>query len=243
MDVLIYVADGTVYDGIDYGTRIEDRLSAAGLTSMRCDLTNLPADQPRPELAYIFTGGGTSVYSDARWMRSAIDLAGSLAADAEPGEYSVAGICLGSQILAEALRPGSITGSKEIEVGLVPVTSALDDQVRQVVPSFHYETISPDISGVGDIKVEWRNDHTAVHAFSWGPSVFGCQFHPEFSPDDVHDLIDFNGDMITRWQGNTAAAHQSVDRYADSLPNDLFDRTLLNRLVSLKNRRSAEVGN
>jgi hypothetical protein len=41
---------------------------------------------------------------------------------------------------------------------------------RGTLPSFHY--------------------HTAVQALTYGERVFGCQYHPELSPEDVHRLID-----------------------------------------------------
>jgi GMP synthase-like glutamine amidotransferase len=221
-----------VHDGLDYADRIEERLSAAGLTSARCDLLRLPAEQLRPELAYVFTGGETSVHSDATWMRSAIDMTRRLVADAQHGEYSVVGVCLGSQIIAEALRPDSIVPSSAIEVGLTPVTRAHDGQTEQIVPSFHYQSISPEISSVAGVRIEWRNEHSAVQAFSYGERVFGCQFHPDLLSADVHELIDFHEDVITTWRGDVAAAHRSVEDHIDALPDDLFGRTVVDRILN-----------
>ncbi|HEU5473641.1 MAG TPA: hypothetical protein VFV67_23585 [Actinophytocola sp.] len=230
MDVLICVADGVIYDGLDYADRIAERLSEAGLTSARRNLTSLPAESPRPDLAYVFTGGQTSVHSDAEWMRSAIDLTRCLVTNPESAEYAVIGICLGAQLIAEALRPDSIASSSAIEVGLTPVAQPHDRQAELVVPSFHYQSISPEISSVPGVRVEWRNEHTAVQAFSYGDRVFGCQFHPELTPADVHKLIDFHADVITRWQGDVAAAHRSVDRHTPALAGDLFDRLVVDRI-------------
>lgn len=231
MDVLIYVSDGMIYDGLDYATRIQERLSEAGVTSARCDLTNMPAEQARPELAYVFTGGQTSIHSDAEWMRSAVDMTRHLVANAERDEYSVVGICVGAQIIAEALRPDSITHSEAIEVGLTPVTQAAGGGSEQVVPSFHYQSISPEIRSVAGVRIEWRNEHTPVQAFSYGQRVFGCQFHPELSPADVHGLIDCHREVITRWHGDVAAAHRSVDSHTAALPDDLFGRTVVDRIL------------
>lgn len=230
MDVLIYVADGILFEGVDYATRIEERLSQAGLTSSRCDLTSLPLEHPRPKLAYVFTGGETSVHSDAEWMRSAIAMTRRLIANAQRGECSVIGICLGSQIIAEALRPDSIISTRAIEVGLTPVTPPDARQAEQVVPSFHYQAISPEIGSDAEVRIEWRNAHTAVQAFSYGKRVFGCQFHPELSSSDVRKLIKFNADVITTWRGDVDAARQSVERYSEALPGDLFDRLVVDRI-------------
>lgn len=230
LDVLVYVADGMLLDGHDYANRIEERLSADGLTTDRRDLTALTTEKPPPARAYVFTGGETSVHSDKPWMRAAIDTARGLMADADRLAYSVIGICLGSQIMAEALRPNSIMSATAIEVGLIPVTRPEDHQSSLVVPSFHYQAITPEIVRVPGVRIEWRNAHSAVQAFSYRDRSFGCQFHPELSAPDVDHLIDRHADLITEYKGDVAAAHESVTRYADSLPSDLFDRLVIDRI-------------
>jgi hypothetical protein len=65
VDVLICVADGLIHDGLDYADRIEQRLTLAGLTCARYDLLDVTAHRPSPDLAHVFTGGQTSVHSDA----------------------------------------------------------------------------------------------------------------------------------------------------------------------------------
>lgn len=230
MDVLIHVADGMINGDLDYATRIEERLAAAGLESARCDLTALPGERPPAARAHVFTGGETSVHSDARWMRSAIDMARCLVANAERENYSVIGICLGSQILAEALRPDSIVSSPTMEVGLT-VARAGDERIQQVVPAFHYQAISPEVGSTAGVSIEWSNEHTAVQAFRYRDRTFGCQFHPELSATDVHKLIDYHEDVITRWRGDVTAARQSVDHHADALSADLFRRMVIDRIV------------
>lgn len=230
LDVLVCVADGVVYGDLDYGSRIEERLSAAGLRCGRYDLTTLPGVPLPPARAYVLTGGETAVGSGERWMRAAVDTVRLLVTGADHQDHPVAGICLGSQIMAEALRPGSLVASEQIEVGLTPVSRPGDGTVQQVVPSFHYESIAPELDSVPGVRVEWRNTRTAVQAFGYGTRSFGCQFHPELSAADMHNLIDFQGEVITRQGGDTAAAHRSVDQHADDLPADLFDRLVSARL-------------
>lgn len=235
VDVVIHVADGAVYHGLDYATRIEERLAAAGLTSARCDLTKPFRGEDEREdgqsaKAHILTGGATSVTSGKHWMRSAVGAARRLIARAGRGECSVIGICLGSQILAEALRPGSTVSSESIEVGLATVRRVTREGIEQVVPSFHYESISPDISSVPGASIEWANDHTPVQAFSYGEHTFGCQFHPELTVTDIHNLIDYHRAVITQQHGDTTAAHRSVERHGAELSDDLFRRTVLDRI-------------
>lgn len=230
LDVLIFVADGVLYDDVDYAVRLEQHFTTAGLTSARRDLTALPSDGPPPARAYVLTGGTTSVHSAEPWMRAAIATARRLIAHAEQADYTVAGICLGAQILAEALRPDSIVSPPAIEVGLTPITHAADDRTHEVVPAFHYQAITPDIGSIAGAHIEWRNAHTTVQGFRYGTRTFGYQFHPELSATDVHRLIDHHADVVTRWQGDVAAAHESVDRHASTLSPDLFRHMVLDRI-------------
>lgn len=241
MDVLICVADGLIHDGLNYADRIEQRLCHAGLTCARYDLTDVAGAPPRPELAYVFTGGQTSVHSDAAWMRAGIELLRKLVAGAENDGPAVVGVCLGSQMIAEALRPGSIVNTSGIEVGLTPVRRPQHQQLDrmspdegsqdvQIVPSFHYQAITPRIAEVSGVRIEYGNDHTAVQALSYGKRVFGCQFHPELSPADLHRLIDYNRDVIAQWNGDPVDAHDSVDQQRSALREDLFDRMVTDRI-------------
>jgi len=241
VDVLICVSDGLIHDGLDYADRIEQRLSLAGLTCARYDLTDASAPRPSPELAYVFTGGRTSVHSDAAWMREGIELLRKLVADAENAGPAVIGVCLGSQMIAEALRPDSIFGTSGIEVGLTPVSRPHDEERGKkgpeigsrsvhIVPSFHYQAITPRIAEVDGVRIEYGNEHTAVQALSYGERVFGCQFHPELSAGDLHQLIDYNEDAIAQWNGDAAAAHCSIETHQGALREDLFDRMITDRI-------------
>lgn len=51
---------------------------------------------------------------------------------------------------------------------------------------------------------------------------FGYQFHAGLLATDVRQLIDWHSDLITKYGGDPAAAHRSVDRYAGALSEDLF---------------------
>jgi GMP synthase-like glutamine amidotransferase len=231
VDVLIYVADGMINDDLDYAARLEARFTTAGLTCESRDLTALPTEEPPSARAYVFTGGQTSVLSGTPWMRAATRTARQLMANADRADYAVIGICLGAQIMAEALRPDSIVSAATIEVGLVPVTRPTDQQIQEIVPSFHYQAISPHINAIAGAHIEWCNAHTAVQAFRYGERTVGYQFHPELLATDVHNLIDYHADVVTRWHGDVAAAHQSVDRNTSALSPDLFRRLVIDRIL------------
>ena len=229
-DVVVLSGDGLIYEGVDYAYRIEEQLSASGLRSSRHDLTASTITQLTPARAYLLTGGTTSVRSDAQWMRSAVDLVRRLVQRSSQENYAVIGVCLGSQILAEALRPDSIIASQEIEVGLAEIQQTKDPSIWQVVPAFHYQSISPALASVEGVHIEWRNAHTSVQAFSLGKQIFGCQFHPELTASDIDNLIDYNKDVIAEWGGNVAQAHQTVRQNEAALPADLFRRMVVDRI-------------
>jgi GMP synthase-like glutamine amidotransferase len=83
---------------------------------------------------------------------------------------------------------------------------------------------------VHGVRIEWRNNQTAVQAFQYGERIYGCQFHPELTASDVHRLIDFHAKVIIDWGGEPGAAHRSVDEYCDELAPDLFKTAVLDRI-------------
>ncbi|GAA3386385.1 type 1 glutamine amidotransferase [Cryptosporangium minutisporangium] len=229
-DVLIHVADGLLYDHVDYGHHIAERLCAAGLTVERIDLTD-PHQPTPPARAHVLTGGQTSVMSGHDWMRAAVARTRELIASATRGDHTVIGICLGAQIIAESLHPRVIRSAAAIEIGLVEVERPGQPRARQFVPAFHYEQISPTLAQVPGATVAWRNDHSPVQAFSFGPRVFGCQYHPELTARELHHVIDHHHATIVEHGGHPQAAHQAVDAWAAALDPELFTRTVIDRLT------------
>jgi GMP synthase-like glutamine amidotransferase len=234
MDVLIHVADGLLYGDLDYADRIEQRLSAAGLEVGRRDLVAMDPGMPEPSLAHVFTGGETSVNSGSPWMRAAVGTMRQLVAGAEHAGCAVVGICLGSQIMAEALRAGSIVDAATIEMGLAVVERPDDALVTRVVPAFHYQAISHEVATVDGVRVEWGNAHTRVQGFSFGSRAFGCQFHPELTASDLHSIIDRHHDLIAGLGTDPRAAHRSVDQLSEALSPTLFEDLVVDRILSAR---------
>ncbi len=226
VDAVVHVADGVVFDQVDYGVRIEERLRAAGLRTARHDLTD-PGAVPPPARLHVLTGGATSVSADVAWMRRAIETTRGLVDGALAGSQSVVGICLGSQIVAEAIRPGSITSADRIEVGLAVVEPRGQETPPLVVPAFHYESVAASVADGDGVEVRWGNAHSPVQGFRRGARVRGFQFHPELGPADLHRLIDDHAGTIERYGGDVDAAHRTVDRRRSELAEDLFERLVL----------------
>lgn len=225
-DCVIHLSDGVVADDMDYALRIEQRLRAAGLVTAAHDLTQPDGDVPRGRL-HVLTGGATSVSSEVGWMRSAVRLAAELVGSARRGERTVIGVCLGAQILAEAIRPGSLCAAPRIEVGLSLVRRLDGSGSEMAVPAFHYERVCNELAGAPGVEVLWTNAHTSIQAFRLYERVFGYQFHPELTTEDLHLLIEHNAGTIVAFGGDVSEAHASVVRHRDALAHDLFDRTVL----------------
>ncbi|WP_328406851.1 type 1 glutamine amidotransferase [Nocardia sp. NBC_00403] len=229
MDALVCVSDGFIYDDVDYGLRIQQRLTAEGLETGRVDLTKSNLDTLPPARVYVFTGGETSVNTETAWMRRAVEHAGRLVRTAGAATHSVVGICLGSQIIAEALRPGSITSLPAMDIGLIRVMGRDGAHGQETVPTFHYQAISPHIESIDGVRVTWSSPTTPVEGFSYGSAVYGFQFHPELTSDDMLELINGRADEIEFRNGTVADARHSVGRYRDSLSSDLFRRLVVDR--------------
>ncbi|MGH4004854.1 MAG: hypothetical protein ACRDSO_12190, partial [Pseudonocardiaceae bacterium] len=106
-DALVWVADGFAADGLGYGDRLEERLSGQGLRVARRDLTSIDGAVPAARL-HVLSGGSTSVNDQSSWMPRALALTRSLVQGAQRDDHTIVGICLGSQIIAEALWPGGV---------------------------------------------------------------------------------------------------------------------------------------
>jgi GMP synthase-like glutamine amidotransferase len=100
------------------------------------------------------------------------------------------GICLGHQLLAEAIG-GKVGLGATPEVGIMPVDktptgvahpllAGLDDRFN--VLQWHGAEVKALPSGA---EILARSEHCAVQAFCYGDSAFGLQFHIEITGDTV----------------------------------------------------------
>lgn len=82
------------------------------------------------------------------------------------------GICLGSQLIAEALG-GQVHQHHGWEIGFVPVTTG-DNEILHVMQSHRYTfTLPPGAQLIA------TNDFCRHQAYTYGENIIATQFHPE----------------------------------------------------------------
>lgn len=229
MDAVVWVADGEVTDGQDYGVRLAQRLVNCGFSVARRDMTSGDGPVPAARL-HVLSGGSTSVDERAGWMPRGLALVRSLVDAAPREDFTVVGICLGAQMIAEALCPGGVRSAGAIAAGLTEVEWEHPEPERLVVASFNYEVIdhATVVAGGGDVVA--GNAHASVQAFRHGSQVWGLQFHPELRPGDVRQLVVHHRRTIEAYGGDVDAALRSVDELEPRWNDALFTR-LLTRML------------
>ncbi len=185
-----------------------EALEAAGCSSRIVpvwDGAEVPAS-PDGAAGIAILGGPMGVYERDRFHF--LDDEMVLARRAAEGGVPFLGICLGSQILAEAMG-GKVYPGKEVELGWAPVT--LNDEGRS----------DPTLGGAGErFEVfQWHGDtfdlptgavglaSSAVYpnqAFRWGRRAYGLQFHLEFTPAIIRAVLDDPGNR--RWMKERGSA-------------------------------------
>ena len=146
----------------------------------------------------IVTGSGAMVTDRADWSeRSAQWLR-----EAAHAGMPVLGICYGHQLLAHALggEVGYHPAGREmgtVELDLHP--SAAEDPLFAGLPgrfpaqATHLQSVLRPPAGA---TVLARSLQDACHAFRWGESAWGVQFHPEFSAGHMRGYVNARGEAL-----------------------------------------------
>ncbi|MFH8462426.1 hypothetical protein [Streptomyces sp. NPDC017991] len=161
----------------------------------------------------------------------------ALIASAAAADKAVVGVCLGAQLIGEAL--GAATEpSPYKEIGVFPATLTADGQrhpffagFEKTFPAGHWHNEMPGLTDTARVLATSAGCPRQIVAY--GRRVYGLQCHMEFTPSLVEQLI---GSSEGAWD-DTSAGRPFVQQPAELRDNDftgMNDRlgTFLDRLVS-----------
>lgn len=147
----------------------------------------------------VILGGPMGVYERDRFPF--IDRELTLARRAAETGIPFLGICLGSQILAEAMG-GRVHPGAEVELGWAPVTLSVEGKSDPVLGGgpdhldvFHWHGDTFDLPPGALLLAS--SPLYPNQAFRWGRLAYGLQFHLEFTPGIVRAVLDDPGNR--RW--------------------------------------------
>ncbi len=139
----------------------------------------------------IVTGSPASTYDGDAWIHRSEEFL-KRAAEREVPLY---GVCFGHQLLAQTFGGKVEKCPRGWEVGTVAVTQTVHGQTNPLFSSVP-DTFSAQMSH-GDVVTELppgaiplvENEHWPYQAFALGEKIWATQFHPEFTPQIMSDLI------------------------------------------------------
>jgi len=159
----------------------------------RCVVVDARKDElPDTEWAgIIITGSPASTYERDAWIVRSEDFL-RRAADRSVPLY---GVCFGHQLLAQTFGGKVEKCPRGWELGTVAVTQTAHGKANPLFSSVP-ETFVAQMSH-GDVVTELppravallENDHWPYQAFALGERIWATQFHPEFTPQIMSDLI------------------------------------------------------
>lgn len=174
-----------------YGTMFEDWLGKA-LPQARFTHVHVAGNDPLPDPeafdGYLVTGSRSGVYDAHDWIGGL----GPFLRQLRDRGIPVAGVCFGHQIMAEAFGGRVEKSSRGWIVGHqvhqpTQVGQALFGGAPLHALSFHQDQIVTPPSGA---RVTLANSASPYGGLAYGFPALSVQFHPEFSPAYVRDLLD-----------------------------------------------------
>ena len=168
---------------------LEAVLLAHGFDIRYVDVTaESPLDHPEPELVVVL-GGDMGVYEKDTHPFLVDEL--DYLRDRLAAERPTLGICLGAQLIAEALGE-TVRRGKTVEIGfreVTPTEAGLDSPLRHVagVPVMQWHS---DTFGLPSGAVRLASSGAySNEAFALGDYALGVQFHPELTADMYESWI------------------------------------------------------
>ncbi|GAA3913449.1 glutamine amidotransferase [Luteimonas lutimaris] len=178
--------------------------SAAGLGRGEVDAVDVEGGEPLPPrdglAGVIVTGSGAMVTERRDWSEASA----AWLRDAAHAGVPVFGICYGHQLLAHALGGEVGDNPNGRTMGTVPVEllpAAAGDPLFAGLPgrfpaqATHLQSVLRAPPGA---TVLARAAHDDCHAFRWGESAWGVQFHPEFGTVHMRGYVHARADALAR---------------------------------------------
>jgi GMP synthase-like glutamine amidotransferase len=200
-------------------------------------LTRLFAGDPLPRLEafdrLVIMGGPMNIYEDDRYPWLAAERA-LIRAAVEAGKSAV-GVCLGAQLLADALGSKVFAGANK-EIGWWPVRllgNAQDAGLLAGLPEqptvFHWHGDTFDVPP-GAVQLA-ESEGCRSQAFVYDNRVLGLQFHLESTPDTVRSILAHCGhELVPARYVQSEAEILAADPALFADVNRMLE-TLLNRLA------------
>jgi GMP synthase-like glutamine amidotransferase len=192
----------------------------------------LHAGEPLPALDafdwLMVMGGPMNIYEHAAYPWLVPEK--KLIADAVAAGRRVLGVCLGSQLLADALG-GEVTRNAETEIGWFEVrgngalkTSTAFAGFPETFEAFHWHGDTFAIPPGARLLL--GSDACAHQAFDRGPRVAGIQFHLELTAANAREWLEVEAPPPQRTVQDARTILSSVERFAAN--NRLMARLLEN---------------
>ena len=141
--------------------------------------------------AWIITGSKYSVYDDFPWIYKLKKFIHKIV---QKNKY-VLGICFGHQIIAESCGGKVEKNKMGWELGSYPITLSDEGMKSDLFKNFKnndiaYESHQDVVSKLPENFIELGYTDKGNQSFSFKNTVYGVQFHPEFSYDVTRRLMD-----------------------------------------------------
>jgi GMP synthase-like glutamine amidotransferase len=198
---------------------IEDWFLVRGMelrTWQLYDKSSLPAAEDVDFL--LIMGGPMNIYQHDKYP--VLEAEKELIGQCIHSGARVLGICLGAQLVADALGEKTYPGNEK-EIGWFPVAGDRETLPGSFVPfHWHGETFDlPDQAKHLASSLAYRNQ-----AFSYGENVLALQFHLEVTPDLVEGLLEHAAADLT--PGNWVQSPEQIReglKYIEKNRDILFD--------------------
>ncbi len=141
--------------------------------------------------AFIITGSKYSVYENIPWIDSLKRMVNKIIESKKP----ILGICFGHQLLASCLGGNVEKNIYGWELGSYKISLTTEGQSNPLFDNFQnndiaYESHQDVVSSLPLDAVELAYTNKGNQSFCVDDFLYGVQFHPEFSYDVTHKLMD-----------------------------------------------------